>query len=265
MLQRAPTLPDGKTLDRLKESYRIAQPFKSPSVLRAQPARDLPERKRKRVSYKESGASDADDSDVENARSKKRKTGKDGAYIDPDGPAEVVRYPVFKPKPFGDTFGPQRRFSIPEMRGRDGAVVSTPPSHVSLGIRPQAHVPPRPLHDPMEDHAIVLYDPTVDQRETDEERRERVREEEREAAEERSVGAGLYNPHKSLRELLGGGKEGERKKKAGGKVPVVIDPRLTKVLRPHKIEGVKVRRACFLFQSAYSDLHISSCTNARQA
>ena len=47
----------------------------------------------------------------------------------------------------------------------------------------------------------------------------------------------MYNPHKSLKELLGGGKD---KKKKVAKVPVVIDPRLSKVLRPHQIEGVKV-------------------------
>jgi DNA repair and recombination RAD54-like protein len=49
--------------------------------------------------------------------------------------------------------------------------------------------------------------------------------------------AGLYNPHKSLRELLG---EGGDKKEKAPKVPVVIDPVLSKVLRPHQIEGVKV-------------------------
>ena len=47
----------------------------------------------------------------------------------------------------------------------------------------------------------------------------------------------MFNPHKSLKELLGGG--GGKKKKID-KVAVVIDPRLTKVLRPHQVEGVKV-------------------------
>lgn len=94
----------------------------------------------------------------------------------------------------------------------------------------------------MEDHAIVLYDPTIDTRETDEERKEREKEELRIQAEKeaREKCAGLYNPHKSLRDLLGGGKE---KKTHHGKVPVVIDPRLSKVLRPHQVEGVKVRAA----------------------
>jgi DNA repair and recombination RAD54-like protein len=33
----------------------------------------------------------------------------------------------------------------------------------------------------------------------------------------------------------------DEKKKKEVKVPVVIDPRLSKMLRPHQIEGVKVR------------------------
>lgn len=84
----------------------------------------------------------------------------------------------------------------------------------------------------------MLYDPTIDDRETDEERREREKEEEKERAakEAREKTAGLYNPHKSLKELLGGGKD---TKKKIDKVAVVIDPRLSKVLRPHQVEGVK--------------------------
>ncbi len=41
----------------------------------------------------------------------------------------------------------------------------------------------------------------------------------------------------SLKQLLGSGKD---KKAKVDKVAVVIDPRLTKVLRPHQVEGVKV-------------------------
>jgi DNA repair and recombination RAD54-like protein len=51
----------------------------------------------------------------------------------------------------------------------------------------------------------------------------------------------MYNPHKSLKDLLG---EGRDKKTKVNKVPVVIDPRLTKVLRPHQVEGVKVSAYC---------------------
>jgi DNA repair and recombination RAD54-like protein len=56
---------------------------------------------------------------------------------------------------------------------------------------------------------------------------------------------GMFNPHKSLKDLLGEGKD----KKKVDKVPVVIDPRLTKVLRPHQVEGVKVP-ACLPFLCA---------------
>jgi len=44
--------------------------------------------------------------------------------------------------------------------------------------------------------------------------------------------------HKSLAEMLGISKRGEVVEQK--KVAVVIDPKLTKVLRPHQIEGVKV-------------------------
>jgi DNA repair and recombination RAD54-like protein len=44
--------------------------------------------------------------------------------------------------------------------------------------------------------------------------------------------------HRSLAEILGIPKRGEPVDQP--KVAVVIDPKITKVLRPHQIEGVKV-------------------------
>ena len=67
---------------------------------------------------------------------------------------------------------------------------------------------------------------------------------ERAAKEAMEKTAGMYNPHKSLRDLLGGGHD---KKKKIDKVAVVIDPRLSKVLRPHQVEGVKVRNNIVIF------------------
>lgn len=234
MLRRMPTTADGRTVDRLQESTRINSPFKPPSFLNAT-TRDQPQRKRKRVSYK--GQDNADDSDDENKNKKKRKKdGRDGEYMNEEELlAAVKQYPVFKPKPFGEL----RRFSLPAMRNKDGEVVVHHLSNVSLGIRPQAKIIPRPLHDPMEDHAIVLYDPTIDDRETDQEKKEREKEEAKKKAEEEAAvkNAGLFNPHKSLKKLLGE----EKDAKKVDKVAVVIDPRLSKVLRPHQIEGVKVR------------------------
>lgn len=241
MLRRVPLTSDGKVVDRLQESSRINKPFKPPTTL---VQRNQPARKRKRADYKEQQRQ-SDDSGSEDGgapKKKKKKLDKNGF---PERPRDsnVVDYPVFKVKPFSEV---ARRFSIPEMRNKDGAIIPTVPSNVALGIRPLANLIPRPLHDPMEDHAIVLYDPTIDDRETDEERREREKEEAKEKAaqEAREKTVGMYNPHKSLKELLGGGKE---KKKHKDKVAVVIDPRLSKVLRPHQVEGVKVRMAVYTF------------------
>ena len=105
-------------------------------------------------------------------------------------------------------------------------------SHASLGARRHPTLIPRPLHDPMADHAIVLYDPTVDDRPAPDEADEALREELRLRKEAEARG-----PHKSLRAILG---IEDPTKKSESKVPVVIDPRLAKILRPHQIEGVKV-------------------------
>jgi DNA repair and recombination RAD54-like protein len=101
-----------------------------------------------------------------------------------------------------------------------------------LGARPHPRLAPRPLHDPMADHAIVLYDPTIDDRPDPSKVDEAQLEEERRKKEEEAKG-----PHKSLKAILG---IVDVKKKEDVKVPVVIDPRLAKILRPHQIEGMKV-------------------------
>ncbi|KAF8490707.1 SNF2 family domain-containing protein [Hysterangium stoloniferum] len=121
-------------------------------------------------------------------------------------------------------FFPGGNGNMYQMRTKAGGVVPIVLTNASLGVRAPTSIPPRPLHDPMQDHAIVLYDPTIDQRETDEEGKERVKEEER-----------------NLRSLLG---ERQQKNQKQSKVPVVIDPRLSKVLRPHQVEGVKFLYRC---------------------
>ncbi|KAJ7632714.1 DNA repair protein, SNF2 family [Roridomyces roridus] len=238
MLRRAPTMSDGKSVP--LESTRINKPFKAPTPLVGD--RVQPQRKRKRVSYK--GQQGDDDDDDENGPQKKRK--KDESTRDKDGNwhneeellAAIKKYPVYKPKSFEQT----RRFSMPSMT-KDGQTVVLVPTNISLGIRPPIQLLPRPLHDPMDGHAIVLYDPTIDDRETDEEKKERllIEAKEKAAADAKEKTAGMFNPHKSLKDLLGEGKE---KKKAAQKVAVVIDPRLTKVLRPHQVEGVKFLYKC---------------------
>ncbi|KAI0797951.1 DNA repair protein, SNF2 family [Abortiporus biennis] len=236
MLKRVPVTTDGKIVDRFQESSRVNKPFKPPTV---SAQREQPQRKRKRVSYKGADGQSDSDSDDGGRKSKKKKTSKDGAYESPRD-NNIKSYPVFKAKPFEHI---SKAFSIPAIKNSDGEYIHKASSNISLGIRPLANIIPRPLHDPMEDHAIVLYDPTIDDRETDEERKEREKEEAKERAvkEAQEKSAGMFNPHKSLKELLGGGKD---KKKMAGKVAVVIDPRLTKVLRPHQVEGVKFLYKC---------------------
>ena len=125
------------------------------------------------------------------------------------------------------------RFSIPVMTNPKTSIQITHSlSHASLGARPHPTLVPRPLFDPMADHAIVLYDPTIDDIPTLEEVDEAALEEERKRKEAERNG-----PHKSLKAILG---IVDVKKKQEVKVPVVIDPVLSKMLRPHQIEGVKV-------------------------
>jgi DNA repair and recombination RAD54-like protein len=99
----------------------------------------------------------------------------------------------------------------------------------------------KPLHDPSGEFAIVLYDPTIDQKpSSSQESGELVKE-----PEPTVVKLDVPMVHKSLAEILGIKKKVEEIPK----VPVVIDPRLAKVLRPHQIEGVKVRLTlCVKFQ-----------------
>lgn len=244
MLRRIPTTSDGKKLERLQESSRLNKPFKPPTS--AKPVHVQPPRKRKRVSYK---GQDADESDSETERSKKKQKknmDKDGVWHnEAELLAAIPKYPVYSVKPFNEVS--HRRFSLPTMTTKDGKTITHMGSNVSLGVRPPAKIIPRPLHDPMEDHAIVLYDPTIDDRETDEERKEREKEEAKLRAEKEAQEktAGLYNPHKSLKALLGE----TNSKQEITKVPVVIDPRLSKVLRPHQIEGVKVNKSMMYFFS----------------
>ena len=146
------------------------------------------------------------------------------------------------------------RFSIPVMiNPKTSEQIIHTLSHASLGARPHPSLAPRPLFDPMADHAIVLYDPTIDDKPIIEVIDEEAAEAERKKREEEAKG-----PHKSLKAILG---IVDVKKKLETKVPVVIDPRLAKMLRPHQIEGVKV---CSLSSqvACLSQADGSSYTNA---
>ena len=135
----------------------------------------------------------------------------------------------------------KKSFSVPFAKGSKeeavyGANGAPPPA---LGTRRQAVLPPRPLHDPTSEFAIVLYDPTMESfdKGDEEEKKEATPESE---TDEKKDSSGRKSQHRSLAEILGIYKPQTK----FADVPVVIDPRLAKVLRPHQVAGVKFLYRC---------------------
>ncbi|QPG76960.1 hypothetical protein FOA43_004354 [Brettanomyces nanus] len=140
-----------------------------------------------------------------------------------------------------------KRFAFPFKTGRENEMryrYNRPPP--PLGNRKKVFFPPKPLHDPMAEYAIVLYDPTVDiiqGRKDDQE--ENALPTPDPAVEERPASSGKYKkrPQKTINEMLGIIPDSDPTKNFPN-VPVVIDPKVAKVLRPHQISGVKFLYRC---------------------
>ncbi|KAF2147051.1 uncharacterized protein K452DRAFT_240179 [Aplosporella prunicola CBS 121167] len=200
---------------------RLVKPFKCPGSATPTRASDKPARKRRKVDY--SGA----DGDVVDG---------DKPYTNEDRLAlatrDVNKFPVFKVKDKESTF--RQRFSVPLKNKDTGAYNAARPAPL-LGMRQGAVFVAKPLHDPAGEFAIVLYDPTVDDKPvTPLEEGEKKTDE----PEPPKLDAPLV--HKSLADILGLKKKVDERPK----VPVVIDPRLAKVLRPHQVEGVRFLYRC---------------------
>lgn len=197
---------------------RLSKPFKCPGSATPTRASEKPARKRRKVNY-----ADADGS---------TEHGAEKAYTNDDRLAlatrEVNKFPVFKPKDKDAAF--RQRFRIP-LVNKDTGEYNAGRAAPTLGMRRGATFVAKPLHDPSGEFAIVLYDPTVD------DVPEEPKPEDKEAPQEQAD-AKLNEPlvHKSLADILGLKKKVDERPK----VPVVIDPRLAKILRPHQVEGVKV-------------------------
>jgi DNA repair and recombination RAD54-like protein len=199
------------------KSDRLVKPFKCPGSAAAARNSDRPERKRRKISYADADAS------VEDG---------DRPYTNDDRLAlatrDANRFPVFKAKDKDAVF--KSRFSVP-LLNRDVDSYNAERPAPLLGMRQGRVFVAKPLHDPSGEFAIVLYDPSVDEKPSPSQEANPAPMEEPEPVK---LDAPLV--HKSLTDILGIKKKVEKQPR----VSVVIDPRLAKVLRPHQIEGVKV-------------------------
>lgn len=144
---------------------------------------------------------------------------------------DANRFPVFKVKDKETMF--KQRFRVPLVNKLAAGYDASRPAP-TLGMRQGTVFIVKPLHDPSGEFAIVLYDPTVDDVD---ETPEPKKQDEAEKQEDSTPKLDVPLVHKSLADILGL----KKKVEARPKVPVVIDPRLAKVLRPHQVEGVKVK------------------------
>lgn len=131
---------------------------------------------------------------------------------------------------------------------------------MTLGTKRKIVTEPRPLHDPSEECAIVLYDPSVDGEMVMHDPNAAAAKAAEEAAAKVKAEANTQPPattkatathplrmsnglrNKSLLELLGPTEVVDESKFPS--VAVVMDPKLTKILRPHQVEGVKFLYRC---------------------
>lgn len=199
---------------------RLIKPFRCPGSATPTRASEKPARKKRKVSY-----ADADGT-VEDGE--KPYTNEDRLAL---ANRDVNKFPVFKVKDKGTLF--RQRFAVPLINKDAGGYNSFRPAP-TLGMRKGAVFVAKPLHDPSGEFAIVLFDPTIDDKPTT------VEEEVRQSQEENIPKLDVPIMHRSLADILGLRKEVEEHPK----VPVVIDPRLAKVLRPHQVEGVKFLYRC---------------------
>ncbi|CAK9436850.1 uncharacterized protein LODBEIA_P13720 [Lodderomyces beijingensis] len=146
----------------------------------------------------------------------------------------------------------KRSFTVPfsANNAKKDEMIRAPPPPLGTKVRPI--IPPRALHDPMSEFAIVLYDPTVDvipkdnsadvsNTSTDE---PEVLTPPSSSGEVDERPAKRRKTHRSLAEILGIVTNPEEQLAKYPNVPVVIDPKLAKILRPHQIAGVKFLYRC---------------------
>ncbi len=199
---------------------RLIKPFRCPGSATPTRVSEKPARKKRKVSY-----TDADGS-VEDGE--KPYTNEDRLAL---ANRDANKFPVFKVKDKDTLF--RQRFAVPLVNKDVGGYNSFRPAP-TLGMRKGAVFVAKPLHDPSGEFAIVLFDPTIDDKPTTSEEVVKM------SQEEEKPKLDVPIMHRSLADILGLKKEVDDHPK----VPVVIDPRLAKVLRPHQVEGVKFLYRC---------------------
>ncbi|KAI4279016.1 MAG: hypothetical protein LQ337_000623 [Flavoplaca oasis] len=199
---------------------RLIKPFKCPGSFTPSRISEKPTRKKRKVDY---GGADADADQGDKPWSNEDRL----ALANRD----ANKFPVFKVKDKQTQF--RQRFAVPLIH-KDLASYNPNRPAPTLGMRTGATFIAKPLHDPSGEFAIVLYDPTVDDKPVT------IEQVEKKDADEDKPKLDVPIMHRSLADILGLKKQVDDHPK----IPVVIDPRLAKVLRPHQVEGVKFLYRC---------------------
>ncbi|KAF9331323.1 DNA-dependent ATPase protein rad54 [Podila minutissima] len=132
-------------------------------------------------------------------------------------------------------------FTVPGMAPDPGARSMT----LTLGVKKRLAVEGRSAHDYTMEGSIILYDPAwaqLDEAQKEEERLMSASQEQKEGDEDQTPQVIIPKKKarsKSIAEMLG-----LTKQKEVPKVHVVVDPVLSRVLRPHQVEGVKFMYKC---------------------
>ena len=199
---------------------RLIKPFRCPGTATPTRASEKPARKKRKVNYANADGSLED--------GEKPYTNEDRLAL---ANRDANKFPVFKVKDKDALF--RQRFAVP-LINKDGGGYNPSRPAPTLGMRKGAVFVAKPLHDPSGEFAIVLFDPTVDDKPTT------TAEVVKMSQEEEKPKLDVPIMHRSLADILGLKKQVDDHPK----VPVVIDPRLAKVLRPHQVEGVKFLYRC---------------------
>ncbi|KAI8065710.1 P-loop containing nucleoside triphosphate hydrolase protein [Gongronella butleri] len=150
----------------------------------------------------------------------------------------------------------RKKFRVPLADGSNNASMPLDAERRTLGLRRRHSGKYRQLHDPNAEGAFVLWDPDVDELPKDDEKdtkqaspppkaraksRSNSKGDENDDENEDEDAVRIITPKlagKSLNDILG------IKKQQFNKGPVVVDPVLAKVLRPHQVEGVRFLFRC---------------------